>query len=45
MAMVALEGEGFAMRGHFSGTPAEEWCERHLLARVHRQTIGRLRRF
>src|SRR5205814_1943897 len=22
----------------------EEWCERHLLARVHRYTIGRLRR-
>ncbi len=44
MALVALEGEGYAMRGHFSGTPAEEWCERHLLARVHRQTIGRLRK-
>ncbi len=23
---------------------AEEWCERHLLARIHRYTIGRLRR-
>ncbi|TAK39375.1 MAG: DEAD/DEAH box helicase [Lysobacteraceae bacterium] len=44
MALVALEGEGFAMRGHFSGTPAGEWCERNLLARVHRQTIGRLRK-
>jgi ATP-dependent Lhr-like helicase len=44
MALVALESEGFAMRGHFSGTPAEEWCERNLLARIHRQTIGRLRK-
>src|SRR5690606_17995814 len=34
MALVGLEGEGYAMRGHFSGTPAEEWCERHLLARI-----------
>jgi ATP-dependent Lhr-like helicase len=32
------------MRGHFSGTPALEWCERQLLARIHRYTIGRLRK-
>jgi ATP-dependent Lhr-like helicase len=44
MALAALESEGYAMRGHFSGTPALEWCERTLLARVHRQTIGRLRK-
>ena len=44
MALVGLEGEGYAMRGHFSGTPAEEWCERQLLARIHRQTLGRLRK-
>src|SRR5690606_13932952 len=36
LALVALEGEGFAMRGHFSATPALEWCERQLLARIHR---------
>ncbi|MDQ2703209.1 MAG: DEAD/DEAH box helicase [Pseudomonadota bacterium] len=44
MALVGLEGEGYAMRGHFSGTTAEEWCERQLLARIHRQTLGRLRK-
>ncbi|MDG6348960.1 DEAD/DEAH box helicase [Luteimonas sp. 8-5] len=44
MALAGLEGEGYAMRGHFSGTPAEEWCERQLLARIHRQTLGRLRK-
>jgi ATP-dependent Lhr-like helicase len=43
-ALAALEVEGFAMRGHFTpGAPAEEWCERRLLARIHRYTVGRLR--
>ncbi len=49
-ALLALESEGYVMRGRFS--PAahtadaqdDEWCERHLLARIHRYTIGRLRR-
>jgi ATP-dependent Lhr-like helicase len=43
-AFAALEAEGFAMRGRF--TPAasdEEWCERRLLARIHRYTVKRLR--
>jgi ATP-dependent helicase Lhr and Lhr-like helicase len=40
----ALEAEGFALRGHFTGNAAvEEWCERRLLARIHRYTVGRLR--
>jgi ATP-dependent helicase Lhr and Lhr-like helicase len=47
-ALARLESEGQAMRGRFSpaalaGGP-EEWCERHLLARIHRYTVGRLRR-
>jgi len=43
-ALVALETEGFAMRGHFTpDAAAEEWCERRLLARIHRYTVGRLR--
>ena len=47
-ALTSLESEGQAMRGRFSpraleGGP-EEWCERHLLARIHRYTVGRLRR-
>ncbi|MGA8261207.1 MAG: DEAD/DEAH box helicase [Arenicellales bacterium] len=41
--LAALETEGFAMRGRFSGT-AEEWCERRLLARINRATVDRLRR-
>ncbi len=63
-ALVALETEGYAMRGRFTpaayGISAEErgaasagssadasateWCERHLLARIHRYTVKRLRR-
>ena len=75
-ALVALEAEGFAMRGRFSKRPAqspsagqsestadfespsrststaqsespaglaEEWCDRRLLARIHRYTLKRLR--
>jgi ATP-dependent Lhr-like helicase len=45
MALAALEHEGFVMRGRFTpDAPEEEWCERHLLARIHRRTVQRLRR-
>jgi ATP-dependent Lhr-like helicase len=49
VALGRLETEGVAMRGRFT-PPAtapdapQEWCERHLLARIHRYTIARLRR-
>ncbi|MGN6087083.1 DEAD/DEAH box helicase [Trinickia sp.] len=44
-ALVSLESQGYAMRGRFSpGATQDEWCERHLLARIHRYTIKRLRR-
>ncbi|TKC88035.1 DEAD/DEAH box helicase [Trinickia terrae] len=44
-ALVRLESEGYAMRGRFTpGAAQEEWCERHLLARIHRYTVRRLRR-
>jgi ATP-dependent Lhr-like helicase len=42
-ALAALETEGFAMRGSFSGAGLAEWCERRLLARIHHYTIKRLR--
>ncbi len=42
--LAALESEGFAMRGRFTpGAAAEEWCDRRLLARIHRYTVKRLR--
>ncbi|HUD43716.1 MAG TPA: DEAD/DEAH box helicase [Dokdonella sp.] len=44
-ALIALETEGYVLRGRFTpGTEHEEWCERHLLARIHRYTLKRLRR-
>jgi ATP-dependent Lhr-like helicase len=43
-ALLALQAEGFAMRGRFTaGTLIDEWCERRLLARIHRYTVKRLR--
>ncbi len=47
-ALIALETQGALMRGHFTQTQmaaAElEWCDRRLLARIHRYTLDRLRR-
>jgi ATP-dependent Lhr-like helicase len=43
-ALLALEAEGFVLRGKFHPDVAEqEWCDRRLLARIHRLTIDRLR--
>ena len=45
IATAALELDGAALRGRFTpGVAEEEWCERRLLARIHRLTLGRLRR-
>jgi ATP-dependent Lhr-like helicase len=43
-AMLALEASGVVLRGQFSGQNQQtEWCERGLLARIHRLTLGRRR--
>ena len=44
-ALAALQTEGCALRGAFTaeGTHTTEWCERRLLARIHRYTVKRLR--
>lgn len=45
MALLSLEQEGFVVRGHFTHPDGEvEWCERRLLARIHRYTQNRLRK-
>jgi ATP-dependent Lhr-like helicase len=45
IGLARLEREGMALRGRFTpGATEEEWCERRLLARIHRLTLGRLRR-
>ena len=44
-ALITLENEGFVFRGHFTPDTKElEWCERRLLARIHRYTLKRLRK-
>ena len=46
-ALLQLEAEGQILRGRFTPGASEaepEWCHRRLLARIHRLTIGRLRR-
>jgi ATP-dependent Lhr-like helicase len=43
-ALLALETEGRALRGRFTPQVGElEWCDRRLLARIHRYTLNRLR--
>ncbi len=46
-ALLTLEAEGQVLRGRFSvpeGVGEMEWCNRRILARIHRATIGQLRR-
>jgi ATP-dependent Lhr-like helicase len=51
-ALLALESDGVVLRGRFSPTPQTpspnppspiQWCDRALLARIHRYTVTRLR--
>ncbi|MGB6401865.1 MAG: DEAD/DEAH box helicase [Candidatus Sulfotelmatobacter sp.] len=54
-ALLRMEASGTVLRGNFSGTAQRagaptlheseiEWCERRLLARIHRLTVATLRR-
>ena len=43
-ALVRLETQGQVLRGRFSSQDADQWCNRRILARIHRQTLGKLRR-
>ncbi len=49
--LLRLESRGVILRGNFTGAVAApgdsgsvEWCERRLLARIHRLTLGALRK-
>jgi ATP-dependent helicase Lhr and Lhr-like helicase len=48
IALHSLEGEGEILQGRFRSPnlpgAQPEWCNRRLLARIHRLTLGRLRR-
>ncbi len=45
-ALLRLEAGGSILRGQFTAAAAQqtEWCERRLLARIHRLTLGELRK-
>ena len=48
-ALLRLEAEGQILRGRFTSSASAkdseiEWCNRRVLARIHRLTLGRLRR-
>ena len=43
-ALTALEAQGAVLRGSFTpGSEVREWCDRRVLARIHRYTLSRLR--
>ncbi len=42
-ALLRLEASGSILRGQFTQADAREWCDRRLLARIHRLTLGTLR--
>ena len=44
--LLRLEASGVVLRGKFTGPGSDEteWCERRLLARIHRLTLGQLRK-
>ena len=47
IALAALESEGQVFQGRYrpqSATGEIEWCNRRILARIHRLTLGKLRR-
>ena len=45
-ALLRLEASGAVLRGKFANPDAREteWCERRTLARIHRLTLGKLRK-
>ncbi len=44
-ALIQLEGHGLVLRGSFTSPAAgEEFCDRRILARIHRATLAHLRR-
>lgn len=43
-ALLKLESSGFILRGKYRENVPLEWCERRLLARIHRLTLGKLRK-
>jgi ATP-dependent helicase Lhr and Lhr-like helicase len=45
-SLLRIEAAGTILRGHFTDNRPDgiEWCERRLLSRIHRLTVGKLRK-
>ena len=45
-SLLRIEATGAILRGHFTDNRSDrmEWCERRLLSRIHRLTVGKLRK-
>jgi ATP-dependent helicase Lhr and Lhr-like helicase len=45
-SLLRIEAAGTILRGHFADIRSDdiEWCERRLLSRIHRLTVGKLRK-
>ena len=44
-ALETLAGEGVVLRGRLApGSTADQWCDRNVLERLHRETLSQLRR-
>jgi ATP-dependent Lhr-like helicase len=44
LTLPVIESRGALMRGHYTSRDELEWCDRRLLARIHRLTLDGLRR-
>jgi ATP-dependent helicase Lhr and Lhr-like helicase len=43
LVLLALEQQGIVLQGQYTNGQTKEWCERGLLARIHRYTLKQLR--
>ena len=42
-ALTRLEASGAIFRGHFTSNAVQQWCDRYVLQRIHRETLAKVR--
>jgi ATP-dependent Lhr-like helicase len=42
-ALTRLEASGAIFRGHFTSSSEQQWCDRYVLQRIHRETLAKVR--
>ncbi len=42
-ALTRLEASGAIFRGHFTSGAVQQWCDRYVLQRIHRDTLAKVR--